>query len=152
MPEPTTTILQEWERIALELISEGSYDKITREELEFISSRYDRTNGQIYSLCELIKLHSFTIIENMLKKNNEILNINDRIEVIIKLYSAITILITIGFIMDLESYEFIQKVINISANEIPELKIFVVSHLSETDPNVIRMYNVFDRFIEIANI
>lgn len=151
MPEPTITRLQELERISLKLIREELYEKITREEIRFITSTYDRTNQQIYSLCSLIKLHTFSVIENMINKNNERLNINDRIEVIIKLYSAITVLTSIGFVIDVESSELIRKVVNISANNIPELRISVTNRLSETDPNVIRLYEVFDRFTKIVN-
>lgn len=152
MPEPTITIFQEWTRIASKLINEDLYEKITKEELKFISSTYDRTNDQIYPLCNLIKLHTFSVTENMINKNNERLNMNDRIEVLIKLYSAITVLISIGFIMDMESYASIRQVINVSVNKISEIKIIVASRLPETNPNVIRLYNVFDRFIEIVNI
>jgi len=151
MPEPTTTRLQEWQRISLKLVVKGLYEKTTREELQFISLTYNRTNEEINSLCNLIKLHTFLVIENMIKKNDERLNIHDRIEVLIKLYSAITILISISFVMEIGSYESIQRVINSSLNKIPKIKIKIARHLPETEPEVIRLYNIFNMFTEIVN-
>jgi len=151
MPEPTTTRLQEWQRISLKLVVKGLYEKTTREELQFISLTYNRTNEEINSLCNLIKLHTFLVIENMIKKNDKRLNIHDRIEVLIKLYSAITILISISFAMEIESYESIQRVINSSLNKIPKIKIKISRHLPETEPEVIRLYNIFNMFTEIVN-
>ena len=151
MPEPTTTRLQEWQRISLKLVVKGLYEKTTREELQFISLTYNRTNEEINSLCNLIKLHTFLVIENMIKKNDKRLNIHDRIEVLIKLYSAITILISISFVMEIGSYESIQRVINSSLNKIPKIKIKISRHLPETEPEVIRLYNIFNMFTEIVN-
>jgi hypothetical protein len=151
MPEPTTTRLQEWQRISLKLVVKGLYEKTTREELQFISLTYNRTNEEINSLCNLIKLHTFLVIENMIKKNDKRLNIHDRIEVLIKLYSAITILISISFAMEIESYESIQRVINSLLNKIPKIKIKISRHLPETEPEVIRLYNIFNMFTEIVN-
>jgi hypothetical protein len=148
MPEPTTTRLQEWQRISLKLIVEGLYEKTTREELQFIRLTYNRTNEEINSLCNLIKLHAISIIENMINKN-ERLNIHDRIKALIKLYSAIILLISILTITDVDS-QTIQRIINSSLNKIPEIKLKISRRLPESEPEVIQLYNIFDMFIEIV--
>jgi hypothetical protein len=150
MPEPTTTRLQEWQRISLKLIVEGLYEKTTREELQFISLTYNRTNEEINSLCNLIKLHAISVIENMINKNDERLNIHDKIKALIKLYSAIILLISIPTITEVDS-QTIQRIINSSLNKIPEIKIKISRRLPETDPEVIQLYNIFNMFTEIVN-
>jgi hypothetical protein len=150
MPEPTTTRLQEWQRISLKLIVEGLYEKTTREELQFISLTYNRTNEEINSLCNLIKLHAISVIENMINKNNERLNIHDKIKALIKLYSAIILLISIPTITEVDS-QSIQRIIDSSLNKIAEIKIKISRRLPETEPDVIQLYNIFDMFIEIVN-
>lgn len=150
MPEPTTTRLQEWQRISLKLIVEGLYEKTTREELQFINLTYNRTNEEINSLCNLIKLHAISVIENMINKNDERLNIHDKIKALIKLYSAIILLISIPTITEVDS-QTIQRIINSSLNKIPEIKIKISRRLPETDPEVIQLYNIFNMFTEIVN-
>lgn len=150
MPEPTTTRTQEWQRISLKLIVEGLYEKTTREELQFISLTYDRTNEEINSLCNLIKLHAISVIENMIKKNDERLNIHDKIKALIKLYSAIILLISIPTITEVDS-QSIQRIIDSSLNKITEIKIKISRRLPETDPEVIKLYNIFNMFTEIVN-
>ena len=150
MPEPTTTRTQEWQRISLKLIVEGLYEKTTREELQFISLTYDRTNEEINSLCNLIKLHAISVIENMIKKNDERLNIHDKIKALIKLYSAIILLISIPTITEVDS-QSIQRIIDSSSNKITEIKIKISRRLPETDPEVIKLYNIFNMFTEIVN-
>lgn len=149
MPEPRATITQEWQRIALKILRDDSYE-ITRAELKFITSTYDRTNTVIYITCNTIKLNTISVIENMIKKNDERLNIHDRINVLIKLYLSIILLITIATITDIDS-QAIQRLINSSLDKIPEIKIKISHHLPETDPEVIRLYNMFDMFTKIAN-
>jgi hypothetical protein len=148
MPEPTTTITQEWQRISLKILREGSYEKITRAELKFITSTYDRTNTLIYIACNTIKLNTISVIENMINKNDERLNIHDRIDVLIKLYLSIILLITIATITDIDS-QIIQRLINSSLNKIPEIKLKISRHLLESDPEVIQLYNIFDMFMDI---
>lgn len=150
MPEPTTTRTQEWQRISSKLIVEGLYEKTTREELQFISLTYDRTNEEINSLCNLIKLHAISVIENMIKKNDERLNIHDKIKALIKLYSAIILLISIPTITEVDS-QSIQRIIDSSSNKITEIKIKISRRLSESDPEVIKLYNIFNMFTEIVN-
>jgi hypothetical protein len=150
MPEPTTTRLQEWQRISLKLIVEGLYEKTTREELQFINLTYNRTNEEINSLCNLIKLHAISVIENMIKKNDERLNIHDKIKALIKLYSAIILLISIPTITEVDS-QIIQRIIDSSLNKIAEIKIKISRRLPETDPEVIQLYNIFNMFTEIVN-
>ena len=150
MPEPTTTRLQEWQRISLKLIVEGLYEKTTREELQFISLTYNRTNEEINSLCNLIKLHAISVIENMIKKNDERLNIHDKIKALIKLYSAIILLISIPTITEVDS-QIIQRIIDSSLNKIAEIKIKISRRLPETDPEVIKLYDIFNMFTEIVN-
>jgi hypothetical protein len=150
MPEPTTTRLQEWRRISLKLIVEGLYEKTTREELQFISLTYNRTNEEINSLCNLIKLHAISVIENMINKNDERLNIHNKIKALIKLYSAIILLISIPTITEVDS-QIIQRIIDSSLNKIAEIKIKISRRLPETDPDVIQLYNIFNMFIEIVN-
>jgi hypothetical protein len=150
MPEPTITRTQEWQRISLKLIVEGSYEKITRAELKFITLTYDRTNEEINSLFNLIKLHAISVIENMINKNDERLNIYNRIKALIKLYSAIILLISMPTITDVDS-QSIQRIINSSLNKIPEIKLKISRRLSESDPEVMQLYNIFDMFIDIAH-
>ena len=150
MPEPTTTRTQEWQRISSKLIVEGLYEKTTREELQFISLTYDRTNEEINSLCNLIKLHAISVIENMINKNDERLNIHDKIKALIKLYSAIILLISIPTITEVDS-QIIQRIIDSSLNKIAEIKIKISRRLPETDPEVIQLYNIFNMFTEIVN-
>jgi hypothetical protein len=150
MPEPTTTRLQEWQRISLKLIVEGLYEKTTREELQFISLTYNRTNEEINSLCNLIKLHAISVIENMINKNDERLNIHDKIKALIKLYSAIILLISIPTITEVDS-QIIQRIIDSSLNKIAEIKIKISRRLPETDPEVIKLYDIFNMFTEIVN-
>lgn len=149
MPEPTTTRTQEWQRIALKILRDDSYE-ITRAELKFITSTYDRTNTVIYITCNTIKLNTISVIENMIKKNDERLNIHNRINVLIKLYLSIILLITIATITDIDS-QAIQRLINSSLDKIPEIKIKISRHLPETDTEVIRLYNIFNMFTEIVN-
>ena len=149
MPEPTTTRTQEWQLIALKILRDDSYE-ITRAELKFITSTYDRTNTVIYITCNAIKLNTISVIENMIKKNDERLNIHDRINVLIKLYLSIILLITIASITDIDS-QTIQRLINSSLDKIPEIKIKISRHLPETDTEVIRLYNIFNMFTEIVN-
>jgi hypothetical protein len=147
MPEPTTTRLQEWNRISLKIVCECSYEKITREEIKFIQLTYDRTNEQIHSWCHTIQTHTFEVMQDMIKKNdNKRLNINERIDILIKLYSAIIVWIPIAILMNIGTCETRQRLINISANKILELKIAISCHLPETNPEVIRLYDIFDRF------
>lgn len=152
MPEPTTTRTQEWQRISLKLIVEGLYEKTVLKdpELQFISLTYDRTNEEINSLCNLIKLHAISVIENMIKKNNERLNIHDKIKALIKLYSAIILLISIPTITEVDS-QSIQRIIDSSLNKITEIKIKISRRLPETDTEVIKLYNIFNMFTEIVN-
>jgi hypothetical protein len=150
MPEPTTTRLQEWQRISLKLIVEGLYEKTTREELQFINLTYNRTNEEINSLCNLIKLHAISVIENMIKKNDKRLNIHDKIKALIKLYSAIILLISIPTITEVDS-QIIQRIIDSSLNKIAEIKIKISRRLPETDPEVIKLYDIFNMFTEIVN-
>lgn len=149
MPEPTRTITQEWQRIALKILRDDSYE-ITRAELKFITSTYDRTNTVIYITCNTIKLNTISVIENMIKKNDERLNIHDRINVLIKLYLSIILLITIATITDIDS-QSIQRLIDSSLDKIPEIKIKISRHLPETNPQVIRLYNIFNMFTEIVD-
>lgn len=149
MPEPTRTITQEWQRIALKILRDDSYE-ITRAELKFITSTYDRTNTVIYITCNTIKLNTISVIENMIKKNDKRLNIHDRINVLIKLYLSIILLITIATITDIDS-QAIQRLINSSLDKIPEIKMKISRHLPETDTEVIRLYNIFNMFTEIVN-
>lgn len=149
MPEPTTTRTQEWQRIALKILRDDSYE-ITRAELKFITSTYDRTNTVIYITSNTIKLNTISVIENMIKKNDERLNIYDRINVLIKLYLSIILLITIATITDIDS-QSIQRIIDSSLNKIPEIKIKISRRLPETEPEVIKLYNIFNMFTEIVN-
>lgn len=149
MPEPTRTITQEWQHIALKILRDDSYE-ITRAELKFITSTYDRTNTVIYITCNTIKLNTISVIENMIKKNDERLNIHNRINVLIKLYLSIILLITIATITDIDS-QSIQRLINSSLDKIPEIKIKISRHLPETNPQVIRLYNIFNMFTEIVD-
>jgi hypothetical protein len=151
MPEPTTTRLQEWERITLKIVREGFYEKITTKEIRFIKLTYDRNNELIVSYCNAIQSDSFEVIQDMIKKNNETLSMIDKICTLIKLYSASMVWISIAEIINVRSHEERQRFINISINKISEIKNTIRNRLLETNPNVIELYNIFEKFYEVIN-
>ena len=82
----------------------------------------------------------------MIKKNDERLNIHDKIKALIKLYSAIILLISIPTITEVDS-QSIQRIIDSSLNKITEIKIKISRRLPETDPEVIKLYNMFTEIV-----
>lgn len=149
MPEPMTTTLQEWERISLKILVEKSYEEITIKEIQFITLTYRKRDKAIHSKCNSIEMNLYDVMQKMISKNNETLNINDKVDILSKLYSAITTWIPIAIIMNVGTYESRQRFINVSLNKILELKIIISHHLPETNIKVMRLYNIFDRLIEM---
>ena len=87
----------------------------------------------------------------MIKKNDESSNIIDKICSIIKLYSASIVWIPIADITNVDLREERQKFINTSINKIPEIKNNIHNRFLETNPNVIELYDIFDKFYEVVN-
>lgn len=151
MPEPTTTVLQEWERLNKLISYENIFEKFTEGELRFIKFNYNAENREIYSF-------SYNIRKNLLKLmpmiSNKIVNEIDMIGKIKKydrLYSIIISYIVIEKIMKITSDEIFQKLINNVKNKIYTIKNCIDEELLSSEPETINLYNTFNLFERIVN-
>lgn len=159
MPEPTRTKLQEWERITSKLLDENInyYEEITPNEVNFVVSMYDANDELITSRMNQINNYFLPIIDEMLRHyyHNKRLNIYDKIESQIKLYLIIDIWLQFARVVNLTSNdinitlcESLQDIIDFLLNKIPFIKKKIRRYLPTSNVKVIRLYDIFDKFIK----
>jgi len=159
MPEPTRTKLQEWERITSKLLDENInyYEEITPNEVNFVVSMYDANDELITSRMNQINNYFLQIINEMLSYyyHNRKLNIYDKIESQIKLYLIIDIWLQFARVVNLTSNdinitlcESLQDIIDFLLNKIPFIKKKIRRYLPTSNVKVIRLYDIFDKFIK----
>jgi hypothetical protein len=155
MPEPTTTKLQEWERITSKLLDKNTdyYEYITRNEINLITSLYDENDEMITSIMHQINIYLLDVIDKMMRHYyyNKRLNIYDKIEAVIKLYLAIEVWLQIIRGINSDSNESLQKIIDFSLDKIPYIKKKIRRYLPITNVKVIRLYEIFDKFIKFVS-
>lgn len=147
MPEPTITVLEEWERIGRLLTNPDNFENITDVDLKFIKLNYDPNNSEIDEIAKDINLNSHNNIMQYLKKMHPGLVRTESIEISFKIYTFTIVYIVIQKAIKTTSQAKMRRFCNTVKNKMNELRMQInrLTNPPQSIPVIEKLYNLFER-------